>query len=81
MTITSDPIEAVHNADVVITDTHISIGKESENESEERLFSSCLQVNAELVWTCQKGFYIYALFTCEKGKRGFLVSLLMVPIQ
>ena len=36
--VTPNPKEAIANADVVVTDTHVSIGKENEIENREKLF-------------------------------------------
>ena len=66
--ITSDPIEAVHNADVVITDTHISIGKESENDRRETIFFPAYQVNAELVGHAKKDFIFMHCLPAKRGK-------------
>ena len=43
----NDPVEAVHGADVVYTDTWASMGQEAEKEERERIFRP-YQVNADL---------------------------------
>lgn len=46
--LTADPLEAVDQADVVYTDTWVSMGQESEKATRQKLFSA-YQVNAELM--------------------------------
>jgi ornithine carbamoyltransferase len=46
-TITNDPVEAAHNADVIYTDTWASMGKEAEKEERAKVFRP-YQVNSEL---------------------------------
>jgi len=69
--ITSDPKEAMVDADVVVTDTHISIGKENEIHSREKLFFPRYQVNSELVKFAKKD---YIFMHCLPAKRGKEVS-------
>ncbi len=69
--ITSDPKEAIVDADVVVTDTHISIGKENEIHSREKLFFPRYQVNNELVKFAKKD---YIFMHCLPAKRGKEVS-------
>lgn len=65
--ITSDPKEAIVDADVVVTDTHISIGKENEIHSREKLFFPRYQVNNDLVKLAKKD---YIFMHCLPAKRG-----------
>lgn len=65
--LTSDPKEAIIDADVVVTDTHISIGKENEIHSREKLFFPRYQVNSELVKFAKKD---YIFMHCLPAKRG-----------
>ena len=69
--ITSNPKEAITNADVVVTDTHISIGKENEIDNREKLFFPKYQVNSELVKLAKKD---YIFMHCLPAKRGKEVS-------
>lgn len=46
-TITNDPVEAAHSADVIYTDTWASMGQEAEKEERAKIFRP-YQVNAEL---------------------------------
>ena len=65
--ITSDPKEAILDADVVVTDTHISIGKENEIHSREKIFFPRYQVNSDLVKLAKKD---YIFMHCLPAKRG-----------
>jgi ornithine carbamoyltransferase len=47
LTITNDPVEAAHDADVIYTDAWTSMGQEAEKEIREKIFHA-YQVNAEL---------------------------------
>ncbi len=51
----TDPQEAVSQANVIVTDTFISMGQEAEKESKLRFFEG-YQVNAELVKHAKPGF-------------------------
>jgi ornithine carbamoyltransferase len=44
-----EPTEAVKSADIVVTDTFISIGKENENELRRKIFLPKYQVNSRLM--------------------------------
>ena len=47
--VVTDPLEAAEGADVIVTDTFVSMGQESEKEKRLREFLPRYQVNAELV--------------------------------
>ena len=65
--ITQDPDEAAKGADVVITDTFISIGKEGERAAREAAFLPKYQVNADTMKLAKKD----AIFMhCLPAKRG-----------
>jgi len=65
--ITEDPIEAVTDADVVITDTFISMGKEAEREKRLNTFLPRYQVNRRLMELAKRD----ALFLhCLPAHRG-----------
>jgi ornithine carbamoyltransferase len=67
VTITQDPAEAAKGADVVVTDTFISIGKEGERATREAAFMPKYQVNAEIMKLAKKD----AIFMhCLPAKRG-----------
>ena len=68
--ITNDPKEAIKNADVVCTDTWISMGQESEKEEKIKVFSD-YQVNKELFSLADKE----AIFMhCLPAYRGYEVT-------
>jgi ornithine carbamoyltransferase len=70
VTLFTDPIEAVAGADVVVTDTWVSMGKEAEKAERIATFGS-YQVNAELMALAKPD----ALFLhCLPADRGFEVS-------
>ena len=66
-TIVREPIDAVRNADVVVTDTFISIGKEKEDEKRRSTFIPKYQVNGKLMSQSKDD----AIFMhCLPAKRG-----------
>ena len=67
---TSNPFEAVENADVVYTDTWVSMGQEEEKEEREALFLP-YQVNAKLVENANKE---WIFMHCLPAHRGYEVS-------
>ena len=68
--LTNDPVEAIKNADVVYTDTWVSMGMEEEKEERQRLFMP-YQVNGELF----KNAASDAIFMhCLPAYRGFEVT-------
>ncbi len=66
--ITSDPTEAVIDADVIVTDTHISIGKENEFDSREKIFFPKYQVNDNLIKYAKKDFIFMHCLPAKRGK-------------
>lgn len=65
--VTEDPARAAKDADVVVTDTFISIGKEGERASREAVFLPKYQVNSEIMGLAKKD----AIFMhCLPAKRG-----------
>jgi len=65
--ITEDPVSAVKNSDVVVTDTFISIGKEEEKATREAAFLPKYQVNSATMGLAKKD----AIFMhCLPAKRG-----------
>lgn len=65
--ITNDPFEAVKEADVVTTDTFISIGKENEQEKRNATFLPKYQINDEIVKHAKRD---YIFMHCLPAKRG-----------
>ncbi len=67
ITVTSDPAIAAKDADVIVTDTFISIGKEGERATREAVFLPKYQVNSEIMRLAKKD----AIFMhCLPAKRG-----------
>ena len=67
ITITSDPAAAARGADIIVTDTFISIGKEGERASREAVFLPKYQVNSDIMCLAKKD----AIFMhCLPAKRG-----------
>lgn len=65
--VTEDPVRAVENSDVVVTDTFISIGKEEEKATREGVFLPKYQVNSATMRLAKKD----AIFMhCLPAKRG-----------
>ena len=65
--IVREPIEAVQNSDVVVTDTFVSIGKENEDEKRRSTFIPRYQVNGKLMSQAKDD----AIFMhCLPAKRG-----------
>lgn len=70
ITITHDPLEAIKGADVVCTDTWVSMGQESEKAEKIKVFSD-YQINKELFAKADKD----AIFLhCLPAYRGFEVT-------
>lgn len=68
--LTEDPVEAIKNADVVYTDTWVSMGQESEKAERQKLFTP-YQVNKELFSHAKDD----AIFMhCLPAYRGFEVT-------
>ena len=70
VTITNDPLEAAHQADVVYTDVWTSMGQEEENEIRLQAFAN-YQVNNELVKHAKPD---YLFMHCLPAHRGEEVS-------
>lgn len=70
LTITNDPIEAVKNADVIYTDTWVSMGQESEKAERIKLFGG-YQVDEKLAANAKDD---YVFMHCLPAYRGFEVS-------
>ncbi len=67
ITVTSDPAVAAKDADIIVTDTFISIGKEGERATREAVFLPKYQVNQDIMRLAKKD----AIFMhCLPAKRG-----------
>jgi ornithine carbamoyltransferase len=71
ITVIEEPTVAARDADVVVTDTFISIGKEEERRARELVFNSKYQVNSDLL-TQAKEDVIF--MHCLPAKRGLEVT-------
>ncbi|MFB1050326.1 ornithine carbamoyltransferase [Paraliobacillus sp. JSM ZJ581] len=74
ITITTDPIEAVQDADVIYTDVWASMGQESEQQAREKLFSA-YQVNQELLIHAKPD---YTFMHCLPAHRGEEVTAAVI---
>jgi ornithine carbamoyltransferase len=63
----SDPIEAVHEADVIYTDVWASMGQESEHISRKKVFKA-FQVNRELVRHARKDAIVMHCLPAHRGE-------------
>ncbi len=69
--ITEDPTAAAKDADIVVTDTFVSIGKEGERATREATFLPKYQVNSDIMRLAKKD----AIFMhCLPAKRGMEVT-------
>lgn len=68
--ITNDPIKAVNNADIIYTDTWVSMGQESEKQERIKIFKP-YQVNLELALNANPD---YIFMHCLPAYRGFEVT-------
>ena len=66
-TIVREPVDAVRNADVVVTDTFVSIGKEKEENKRKSIFIPKYQVNDQLMnYSKDNAIFMH----CLPAKRG-----------
>ncbi|MEW6455980.1 MAG: ornithine carbamoyltransferase [Acidobacteriota bacterium] len=65
--ITNDPMNAIENADIVYTDTWISMGQEKEKETRQRIFRP-YQVNSGLFKRAKKSAYFMHCLPAHRGE-------------
>jgi ornithine carbamoyltransferase len=70
LTVTSDPLRFISDADVIYTDTWISMGDEKETEERRKIFHR-YQVNRKLLSTAKKDFLF---MHCLPAHRGWEVT-------
>ena len=68
ISITEDPFEAVQNADVLATDTFISIGKDEERQRREEIFLPKYQVNSNLLSYAKKDCIFMHCLPASRGR-------------
>ena len=66
LTITVSPKDAIRDANVIYTDTFVSMGQESETEERLKIFKP-YQVNSELISNCKKDPYIMHCLPAHRG--------------
>lgn len=67
LSITDDPVEAVHDADAVYTDVWASMGQEDEAEARKRIFEA-YQVNSELLANAKPGALVMHCLPAHRGE-------------
>ncbi len=66
--LTDNPVDAVSESDVVITDTFTSIGKENEKDKRESVFLPRYQINDELIKFAKKDYIFMHCLPANRGK-------------
>ena len=67
ITITDDPLQATKDADIIVTDTFLSIGKDQEKTTSEEAFLPRYQVNSDLLKNAKRDVIF---MHCLPAKRG-----------
>jgi ornithine carbamoyltransferase len=67
ITITDDPLQATKDADIIVTDTFMSIGKDQEKTTREEAFLPRYQVNSDLLKNAKRDVIF---MHCLPAKRG-----------
>jgi ornithine carbamoyltransferase len=68
ISITDDPLKAVQYADVVATDTFISIGKDEERQQREKIFLPRYQVNCDLLRAAKQDCIFMHCLPASRGR-------------
>ena len=68
ISITDDPLIAVQNADVLATDTFISIGKDEERQQREEIFLPRYQVNSNLLSSAKQDCIFMHCLPATRGR-------------
>ena len=67
ITITDDPLQATKDADIIVTDTFLSIGKDQDKTTREEAFLPRYQVNSDLLKNAKRDVIF---MHCLPAKRG-----------
>ena len=68
LSLTDDPLRAVQDADVVATDTFISIGKDEERQQREEIFLPRYQVNYDLLRSAKQDCIFMHCLPASRGR-------------
>jgi ornithine carbamoyltransferase len=68
ISITDDPLKAVQNADVLATDTFVSIGKDEERQRREEIFLPKYQVNSNLLRSAKQDCIFMHCLPASRGR-------------
>ena len=68
ISITDDPLKAIQDADVVATDTFISIGKDEERQQREEIFLPRYQVNYDLLRSAKQDCIFMHCLPASRGR-------------
>lgn len=68
ISITDDPLKAVQNADVLATDTFVSIGKDEERQQREEIFLPRYQVNSNLLSSAKQDCIFMHCLPATRGR-------------
>src|ERR671919_455743 len=68
ISITDDPLKAIQDADVVATDTFISIGKDEERQQREEIFLPMYQVNYDLLRSAKQDCIFMHCLPASRGR-------------
>ena len=68
ISITDDPLKAIQDADVVATDTFISIGKDVERQQREEIFLPTYQVNYDLLRSAKQDCIFMHCLPASRGR-------------
>jgi ornithine carbamoyltransferase len=68
ISITDDPLKAVQNADVLATDTFVSIGKDEERQQREEIFLPKYQVNSNLLSSAKQDCIFMHCLPASRGR-------------
>jgi ornithine carbamoyltransferase len=68
ITIIDDPLQATKDADIIVTDTFLSIGKDQEKTTREEAFLPRYQVNSDLLKNAKRDVIFMHCLPAKRGK-------------